>query len=58
MPETGTSGLMRGDGKRDGAPAISTRAHRRLYLSLPKTPSGANAFEISDIQEDETMKLR
>jgi hypothetical protein len=23
------------------------------YLSLPKMPSGANAFEISDIQEDE-----
>ena len=34
--------------------AQSGRSFHSLHLSRPKMPSGANAFEISDIPEDET----
>ena len=35
-----------------GLPRVAK--HERIRVSLPKMPSGANAFEISDIQESET----
>ena len=61
MPETGTSGLMSGDGKRGGA-NVSTRAHPRLYLvhmvfmSLCEPQAHGDRSEICPIATCESVR--
>jgi hypothetical protein len=38
----------------EGRPTVSSEVRHLIQLSLPKMLSGANAFEINDIQEAET----
>ena len=56
MPETGTSGSMSGDGKRDDT-FVSTRAHPRLYPNLVPLGEKVRASALTKAPKETTGML-